>query len=76
MTDLDPVGLEAAAKAPHTRPRRTAWEVADENIRRYQQSIERAKLGGKANIAVCRAQIDRWLEYRAQHKADDLKAGL
>jgi hypothetical protein len=56
--------------------RRTCWEVADENIRRYLQGIERARLGGKANIAVCQSQIDKWLEYRARHSAADLEAQL
>lgn len=53
-----------------------AWDVADRNIRRYLQGIERAKLGGKANIAVCREKIDKWLEYRRQHGPDDRSAEL
>jgi len=55
-------------------PKETAWQVAGRNICRYQQAIERAKLGGKANVAVCRAQIDKWLEYRQQHGRDEPRA--
>ncbi|HEY4451040.1 MAG TPA: hypothetical protein VGN13_05550 [Solirubrobacteraceae bacterium] len=62
---------------PTKGPRReTAWEVADRNIRRYQRSIERALLGGKANISICREMIDRWLEYRQRHAPDDERAEL
>lgn len=47
------------------------WDIADRNIERYRRSIERAQLGGTANIAICREKIDQWLEYRHKHGPDD-----
>lgn len=58
------------------KTRERAWDVADRNIAKYRRAIERAKLGGKPNIAVCQAQLDRWLEYRSSHGPDDLSAEL
>lgn len=35
-------------------------DIADRNIRRYQAALK----SGKGNPAICRDQIDRWLDYR------------
>lgn len=40
-------------------------DIADKNIRRFQEAIAKAERGeGKANIAHCRGMIDKWLDYR------------
>jgi hypothetical protein len=48
----------------------THREIADSEILRYHRAIERAKLGGKPNIAVCQTKLDNWLEYRHSHQQD------
>ena len=42
---------------------RTAAELADEQVARYQQAIK----DGTGNPAVCRDMIDRWLDHRIDH---------
>lgn len=48
------------------------WDIADENIARFKASLDKALRGeGKANPAICREMIDKWLEYRHAHGPDD-----
>jgi Holliday junction resolvasome RuvABC endonuclease subunit len=59
------------------KPKKMArcWDIADKNIARYKNSIDKALRGeGTANVATCREMIDRWLEYRYEHKSSDLAA--
>jgi hypothetical protein len=48
------------------------WDVADRNIRRIKAALDAAVRGeGTANPAICRENIDKWLEYRQAHGPDD-----
>jgi hypothetical protein len=48
------------------------WEIADRNLRHYQEALKAALRGeGKANPEVCRDMLDKWLEYRHSHGPDD-----
>lgn len=45
-------------------------DIADRNIRHYQDAIAAAERGeGRANIPHCRDMIDKWLDYR--HGSND-----
>lgn len=46
-----------------------AWDIADENIRRYAAALK----SGRGNPAICRKKIDQWLEYRKSHKTNEAK---
>lgn len=55
------------------RSRETAWEVADKEILRYREALRH---NVKAHPGICRDMIDKWLDYRSQHRAGELRAKL
>lgn len=60
-----------------TTERERAWDLADRKIAYLKDRLDRAERGeGRANPAVCRDMIDRWLDYRSNHGPDDLQAEL
>lgn len=48
----------------------TAREIADSNLKRFRESLARAKAGGPGNVKVIERKLNDWLEYRHRHQED------
>lgn len=44
------------------------WDIADRNIARCKKELDEKK----GNPGICQDQIDKWLEYRFAHTAEDV----
>lgn len=53
------------------------WDLADEKIRELRAKIKLAEDGDyDGNVAVMRDMLDKWLEYRHGHAANDERTPL